>query len=346
MVSALLAAVMGISLLAGCGTQGNDDSKVGSATNEDGSVNFDEDPYTIAFPIITLGEAPVDMQMVEDALNEYLLEKINAQVEMEAISMSNLTNTYTLKASGGEKMDIISMLPASTQLLPMVNSNMLLELDDLLDQYGQDVIDSAGEILEAGKVGGVQYFIPCFEDAYTAKGGLTFNSELVKKYDLEDEIQAIQSLEDLEPLLQLIKENEPGVIPFTAELAGNYQTFMFGYDNLGDGFGVLDLTEGDGSDLQVVNWYETDTFMENSKLMRDWFEKGYISQDAATSQDGGSVLVPSGAAFCEISSYAPNQDEGFDLNNSMVEIPLGDTKQMHTWLQDSRLRQAARDRIR
>ena len=148
MVSALLAAVMGVSLLAGCGAGESDDSKTGSATNEDGSVNFDEDPYTIAFPIITLGEAPADMQMVEDALNEYLLEKINAQVEMEAISMSNLTNTYTLKASGGEKMDIISMLPASAQLLTMVNSNMLLELDDLLDQYGQDVIDSAGEILD------------------------------------------------------------------------------------------------------------------------------------------------------------------------------------------------------
>ncbi len=315
LISSLLAIILACTMLCG------------GAFAESG-INFDEPPYTINFPLITLGDSPADLMLVENTLNDYLLQKINAQVELEAISIANITNTFTMRAASHEKTDIISLLPAYTQLLPMVSSNMLLDITDLMESYGQGIIADAGEILEAGKLNGRQYFLPAYEDYYTAGGGLSFNSELVKKYDLVDKIQAITTLADLEPLLALIKENEPNVTPFTSELAQAYQAFLFGYDGLGNELGVIDLNKGD--DLNVVNWYASDTFRERCELLHSWFEKGYISQDAATAQDGGNTLVPAGAAFCCISSFAPNQDEGFDLDKAMVEIQLPDVQPLLT----------------
>lgn len=296
-----------------------------SREGEYGVIDFDEEAYTLNVPIITLGETPQDIGLVEEKLNEYLLEKINCQVSLEAIGVSNLSNQYTLKASSGEKMDLINMLPTSVLMLSMRNSNMIMPLDNLVEEWGQGILESAGRLIEGGKIDGTLYLIPDFEGERVPGCGLEFNANLVNKYDLGDEILAIEKLEDLEPILQVIQENEPAVTPF----AGVFATVGFtraqgGYDELGDSLGVLDYSR---DDLTVIDWYETDEYMRRCQLMHDWFKKGYISKDIITSQDSMVTLNQQGKVFCVIDTYAPNQNYGWDLenpNDGCVEIALGD----------------------
>src|SRR5690625_998809 len=84
-------------------------------------------------------------------------------------------------------------------------------LDELLDSHGKDlkeVLDPA--FIEGAKIDGKLYGIPSNKEV----GGqtvYTFNKRLVEKYDFD--IESIKSLEDLEPMLQTIKENESGITP-------------------------------------------------------------------------------------------------------------------------------------
>ncbi len=351
LVSVLLAVSLAVSLLSGCAGNSettqepnlNDDAKEASeeiteeaeadtqADSDYGVINFDEDPYTLNVPVITLGDVPADLQMVQDKANEYLLDKINVQISMEVIGASDLTNTYMLKASSGDKLDLISMLPCNTMILPLVSSKMVMPVDDLLEEWGQGIKEDAGEMLKTGNISGKQYMIPDFEAARVTKGSIEFNAELVKKYNLEDKIKEIKTISDLEPLLKEIQENEPNVIPLTSASPTSFTYFWGGYDNLGDSFGVLEY--GVGEEYEVVDWYETQTYMDRCKLMRDWFQKGFISKDILTSQDSGQAQIQAGKAFACLSSYAPNQDYGFDLDNPVegcVEWPLADSNPVIT----------------
>lgn len=341
-LSILLVVVLIMSLFAGCGSQNEDEtsdpnnetvsqgqeSSQGSSgeTNEKSQIDFDEDPYTINFPVITFGDVPADLPLVEAAINEHINPLINANVKLEVISAMEMTNIYTLKASSGEKLDLMLLLPTSTTLMPMIGSNMVLPLNDLVDEWGQGIKDGLGDVLETGKVNGNLYLIPGVSGQALTSTSIEFNAELVKKHDLMDDIKNIQTFTDLEPLLAKIKELEPDVIPFSSANSGSgFTALLGGFDDLGDTFGCLEY--GSEEPYKVIDKYESDFFMENCMLMNSWYNKDYISKDTVISQDPGRDLAKAGKVFSVINTYNPVNDSGLDLDNTkdgMIEWPIPD----------------------
>ena len=61
-------------------------------------------------------------------------------------------------------------------------------------------------------------------------------------------------------------------------------------DNLTDNYGVL---KNDGS-TEVINFFETDEFKKLCEYTYDWYEKGYVLQDAATTQEAPNTFIQSG----------------------------------------------------
>lgn len=113
-----------------------------------------------------------------------------------------------------------------------------------------------------GQLGGIQYMIPQLKDTYTMGTSLEFDAELVKKYNID--LSLIHTIQDVEPALKIIAENEPDVVPFISSGSSTgYAQLLSGYDNLIDTLGVLNMQANDS--LTVVNWYETPEFMELAK---------------------------------------------------------------------------------
>ena len=52
-----------------------------------------------------------------------------------------------------------------------------------------------------------------------------------------------------------------------------------------------------GQTTEIVNWYETEEYMDACQLMHDWYEKGYVSADQATCTDAGEALMRAGNLF-------------------------------------------------
>lgn len=107
-----------------------------------------------------------------------------------------------------------------------------------------------------------------------------FNKELVEKYNVP--YQDLHTLEDLEPWLQLIKENEPDVVPMY--LTKDYSAPIY-MDLIQNPLGI----EFEDETMTVQNVFETDKMKETLATMRKYFLAGYINQDAATTSDDKSV---------------------------------------------------------
>ena len=95
------------------------------------------------------------------------------------------------------------------------------------------------------------------------------------------------------------------------------------WDGLGDEYGVL---MDPLNSTTVVDVFETEEYMNYCKLMREWYEAGYIMTDAATNTDSLSTIFETGMYFGTIGKdYPGNVEEKFAMSAyPFASIPLAD----------------------
>lgn len=281
----------------------------------------------LRLPLVTGGMVPTNLAHVQEALNSYLAEKSDIQITFEPVELDSLFDYYLIHKSKTDGPDFLTLLPGTSQLSAIVHADLVLPLDELLETKGQDLLEIAGDVLPIGQLNHTQYMIPQVKTTYCIGSSIEFNKALVKKYGID--LSTIKTLDDLEPYLALIHENEPDVIPISGTPGSTgFTSLLSNFDNLTDNLGVLDFNED--FNLNVVNWYETDSFMALAKRMHKWYQKGYIYKDVLLLQKTATELVSEGKAFCLISTYMPRADEGTDLNSegALVEVRLQDIPQI------------------
>ena len=112
-------------------------------------VSADDDIYEVVVQFPTLGTTPSDLQKVEDAINERTESEIGVHVTFYPVSAFETNNTTSLMVSSGEKLDLaISIFEGG--VANYANKGMLLELGDLVDQYGQDIVEAEGVAMKGG----------------------------------------------------------------------------------------------------------------------------------------------------------------------------------------------------
>jgi putative aldouronate transport system substrate-binding protein len=265
-------------------------------------------PYKLVM-IFPSGVVPKDLPAVQDELNKYLTEKINATIELRPIDWGAWTDKTNLMFASNEQFDL--MFTASWfHLGEEVAKGQIIPLDDLVNQYGQDwksVIDP--KVVEGGKINGKIYGMIANKE-FAATKGVVLRKDLVDKYQFD--LSTVKELKDLEPLYAKIKAGEPGVTPLQVKSDRSPASALIGYglfDLLGDGPGVLDRSS---KELKVIDLYETPQFKEYTKLMHDWYLKGYINKDGATKTDSEFTVVKAGKA----ASYGESMKPGFAMQET------------------------------
>lgn len=219
----------------------------------------------MTFPLIVSNDIPENLPEMQERLNAYIGEKLGLSIQFVPVDVDTLENFYLLQKPSLNTTDFICLMPAVTQLPAIVDSGLVLPLDDLLEQYGHGLSQAIDGIADIGRLRDVQYMIPAVKDVYTMGTSIEFNAALVKKYDFD--ITAVHTITDLEPMLAVIAGREPDVIPLTTYTMTGFTQPLGGYDNLGDSLGVLDLC-ADPS-MTVVDWYETEGFLAHVQQMRN-----------------------------------------------------------------------------
>ena len=264
---------------------------------------FADDTYEVVMQWPAIGDAPAGLEDVEAAANE-MLEEIGVTLKLEPVNAFNLATETSLAVSSGEKLDL--SLSLFTGIGSLVDNGSLLELDDLLDEYGQDIESILTEEQKTGGLyNGQMYAVPI---AYINGNDQAFiaRKDILDKYGIEIDAEKIYTFEELEQIFATVKEGEGNGFYMIA--GGLTNGFPFGaecaYDVCGQSVasGVV-MIDGDEPNT-IVNLFATDEYKEYADQMYAWNQAGYFSPDASTNQDSATTLINGGNYFGTFMNYS------------------------------------------
>ena len=137
-----------------------------------------EEPVVLEWYVLE-GSAPSN-QMVWDAINEYMVEKINVKINFHYINGDEYTAKMQPMLMSGQKLDIVNV-NGQLPYVEWVKKGAFMPMDDLL-QYAPETAALVGEdFFNAMKIDGKVYAIPSVKDSvqmYSARFNKTLNEEL------------------------------------------------------------------------------------------------------------------------------------------------------------------------
>jgi putative aldouronate transport system substrate-binding protein len=268
-----------------------------------------------------------DQKLVNDEINKYLKEKINATVDLKPLTFDEYDPRMNTNMAAGEEFDIAW---ASKYWLLSYQKNVdkgaFLELtDEMIGKYAaearKNIPDKFWPDMKA--VDGKVYGFPVYQVAAKTKS-FVIQKRFVDKYKLD--ISTIHTYKDLEPFLKQIKENEKGIIPLgLAQNSWGIYTDpnIIGTDGLAVRYKKDDPTFKALTEIEQIN-SKTDFY----NTMRDWYKAGYINEDAAIVKNIGDLKKKGNVAVgLEFTSKPGGELDEKNINggNDVVYAPISDS---------------------
>ena len=291
-ISLLLCVVMLATCIAGCGKGTAPAAEASAAPAAEAAASSggaaDSDASDLPFVELTwycVGNQQSNPEPVFEKINEYLKEKLNCSLNLVTYDYGSYDEMMSVMSTAGEEFDICFISSWTFLFDDAARKGFLMPLDDLIEKYGQDYKAQVPEmyrkdaIVDGQTYGIVDYQIEC--NAYA----LEAQKEYLDKYNFD--ITKVKEMKDFEPLFEAVKADDPSMYGY---LPGNAQPPM--WTSLERGMQeqcIIELQHPawikmDGSN-EIINIYEQDFFVDNLRLLHDWYEKGYIPKDAASRTD-------------------------------------------------------------
>jgi len=274
--------------ISGCSSE-NKETKSSGSTGEKPSasqtsteVNKAADPlekfvnlsWYIRKPIDTIK----DQDAVEAEVNKTIKEALNANLRINFIDAASWEDKMKLMSASGDEYDLVFTSNWTNAIDLNVQKGAFLPLDDLLKEYGQDILSKVDErAWKAVTYNGKIMAIPG-QSPFTSPSGIVFKKDLVTKHNFD--YTKVHTLQELEPYLEMIKKNEPEITPLlvtkTVNAPGDY---ILDHTNITKG---IRFDEKAG---KAVLELDIPAFIENYRTMSEYYKKGYVAKDAAIKTD-------------------------------------------------------------
>lgn len=283
----------------------------GSQKSGEGAETAELEPVELSLYIP--GGPDKDVASVEQEINAYLKDKINATLKINQLSWDKPADKVNLMIQSGEVFDMVF----TWDFINNASKGAYLPLEDLLEKHGKELKEQIHPAyLAAATVNGHLYAIPT-EKELGQSVGFAFDKAIVDKYKFD--VAGITKLEDLEPMLQTIKEKEPGMSPIYMNHTDNLSWFT-PYTDVEDVDGSGDLpTLLNLKTMKVFNEYDTPEMLERLKLIRKWYEAGYINKNGATDKTELKDAVKSGKAWFTYGNMNPTSTNDW---SKLTERPV------------------------
>ena len=300
-----------------------------SVTDYDGEI----EEIIMAYPIIGNVNQNAAKE-VEDGINAISEKQIGVHVTLKAIEIGSYAQQLNLMITSNEDLDVLVTYPSgSSSFSSMCSQNQLLPLNDLLEEYGQDAKANLGDLINATKMNGNIYSLTTYFNK-AASPLVAMRTDILEKHGLLEQAKKVTCMQDLEPIYDVILEKEPTMSPVSAGMGGSIFSPAYVdmgaakedaviYDSLGDN-NYLVAVDYSSDTPTVYNHYASEAYKNSCMLAREWYEKGYIYKDSATTTDDADTLIRSGVVFSMIykggvdSPDAKRTTTGYDL--TVVEL--------------------------
>ena len=246
-----------------------------------------EDIVEIFWQFPAANEVGEAFYRMEDALNEMMEKDIGVHVTFIPTDLMTSQQDATLMVSSGEQLDV--MLTAFTGIGNLVESGLILPLDEYLEEYGKDIVEHCGSKVGGCYYDGKLYSLPTCADQQINTYGYNMKKKYCDKYGFEQDDNRVYTMEEIEEMFAVVKEGEGENFYMTTPWNNTYDPLNYSYqeyDPVTGSFsaGVLMLNRS-FEDLTLYNYFETDEYREYCEMMYDWAQKGYIAPDASVDTD-------------------------------------------------------------
>lgn len=251
---------------------------IGCAGCGDGDKAVDKQGETDTLLWYTLGSQQPDLPLVVEEVNKIVEPKIGAKVNMIILDESAYGERMKLMMAAGDDYDICFSGYAN-RYVDGIKHGGFLKLNELLDSEApalkKAIPDYAWQAVTVSD-GGI-YAIPNLQ-CFSLPRGLHFQKELVEKYNFD--YTKVNKMEDIEPFLEMVKQNEPDIYPFRAYITLSCWLYQK-YEN----FYSIFYIDKDDPECKVYCHYELPEFWQTQSKLHEWYTKGYIRSDVSSAGD-------------------------------------------------------------
>ncbi|MBB5266052.1 putative aldouronate transport system substrate-binding protein [Catenibacillus scindens] len=319
----LMAAAMVSTAAFGCGNSesaGGADTGGSSAQNNEANTGADteaaggtegaaaasqEDIATIEMAFYnTFIPNDENLTRIEDAINAITVPEINTEVNITVINMGQWDQQINLMISSGEQLDLMpTFFSGATAFSTLASSNQLTPLNDLLEDYGQGILETIPEnYLNTTTIDGNIVAVPIYKDN-VGKLYYAMRTDILEELGLTEQAQNIRSMQDVEEILRIVKEKTDlipigetaanGVIAFQGVMVtGDFEDAFF-YDRLINDY----IVSANDDPETVVSLYDLEEYKEATSLFNSWFKDGLVNQDATTAEQHAEYHIAEGNTF-------------------------------------------------
>lgn len=260
------------------------------------------------------GDAQPRMAEVIEKINEITVAKIGAKVDLRFIDTSSYQERMNMNMASHDTYDLC-FTGYINKYADAVNNEALYCISDIIDKAPALKESIPDYVWEGAKINGKVYAIPN-QQIFASSICVVMLKEYVDKYDLD--ISNITKVEDIEPLLEVIKQNEPQLYPFRTNYGLSSFRSMDDKPFWGDVQGIYYAFENEDGSVTYDKKFSEEKALKNARTLHDWYKKGYIRKDVATVVNDNQDLL-AGKYFSWLAVHKPGV-EGEIKNSSNYEV--------------------------
>ena len=300
----ILAAMLTLSMVVSMTACGNSEAG-GSKDSAKNNGNGDE-PYTVT--MVLNGSTQPDEERIEQKINEILEPELNANLDIVVLPWASASQQLQLMLSGDEKIDVF--YTQATNAVQYMNAGQIIDMSELIDKYGTNIKQIYGEdIAKINQIEGFVYGVP----NQIERGSIPavfMRKDLVEKYNIDT--SQIKEPKDLESVFETVKAGEPDMTMLYSINDGDTPvTRLFRGDTLSDN-NYLGVLMDQTNSTKLENFFATDWFKDTTTMLYNWYQKGYISQDAGTNTENWRTVCKAGNLFSLFFAYHPGTPVEFE----------------------------------
>lgn len=300
----ILAAMLTLSMVVSMTACGNSEAG-GSKDSAKNNGNGDE-PYTVT--MVLNGSTQPDEERIEQKINEILEPELNANLDIVVLPWASASQQLQLMLSWDEKIDVF--YTQATNAVQYMNAGQIIDMSELIDKYGTNIKQIYGEdIAKINQIEGFVYGVP----NQIERGSIPavfMRKDLVEKYNIDT--SQIKEPKDLESVFETVKAGEPDMTMLYSINDGDTPvTRLFRGDNLSDN-NYLGVLMDQTNSTKLENFFATDWFKDTTTMLYNWYQKGYISQDAGTNTENWRTVCKAGNLFSLFFAYHPGTPVEFE----------------------------------
>ncbi len=259
-----------------------------SSSTEAPPVDFDDEPIELIFYMYDMRGTGNDYGgAAKQAVHDYVLEKLNIDIDQHYVTGADWANTVPVAISAGERIDVCSGF-GGMGIGRAYPKGLLMDITDYLATYGPELSDLVAPYIGTYTYQGRVYGVPTIRN-YAKNGYILLNEEILEEIGMVEEAKNMKSWSDYEKVMTVFKEkygDANGIYATRGKtgdwICGNYSclgdTFdsYVLFDNLNDATSSI-YTDMDGN---VLMYQEQPGWINEASIMADWMNKGLVWPDS------------------------------------------------------------------